>query len=140
MDKTVERLYEGLLAAEDLDQFLSENEEVFQDGSFLESLQQVFDQQKMTKAELARRASLSEVFVHQIFSGTRFPSRNKVICLCLAVGLDVKETNRLLALASFATLAPLRRRDCIIMFGLEKGWTVAEINQNLKEKNQQTLD
>lgn len=140
MDKTVERLYEGLLAAEDLDQFLSENEEVFQDGSFLESLQQVFDQQKMTKAELARRASLSEVFVHQIFSGTRFPFRNKVICLCLAVGLDVKETNRLLALASFATLAPLRRRDCIIMFGLEKGWTVAEINQKLKEKNQQTLD
>lgn len=140
MDKTVERLYKGLLEADDLDEFLSENEEAFQEGSFLENLQLVFDQQEMTKAELARRASLSEVFVHQIFYGTRFPSRNKVVCLCLAMGLNVKETNRLLALASFATLAPLRRRDCIIMFGLEKDWTVAEINQNLKEKNQQTLD
>lgn len=140
MDNTVERLYKELLEAEDLDEFLRENEEVFQKGDFLENLQQVFDGLDMSKADLARRASLSEVFVHQIFAGTRFPSRNKVICLCLAMGLDIKETNRLLSLASFATLAPLRKRDCVIMFGLEKGWTVAEIDQKLKKEDQSTLN
>lgn len=140
MDHTVERLYKELLTANDLDTFLSENEEVFHRGEFLENMCRVFDKMNMTKAELARRASLSEVFVHQIFSGTRLPSRNKLICLCLAMGLDTKETNQLLAVGSFATLAPLRKRDCIIMFGLENCWTVAEINEKLVEEDQPTLN
>lgn len=76
---------------------------------------------------------------YQIFSGTRNPSRDSLICVCVAMSLDINETQEILKVALFAPLYPKSTRDCIIINGIANKKTVAEINEALYNNGENTL-
>ena len=79
--KDTNNLQQELMAAPDLDRFLSENQDNFNDGNIHELLNTLFQKRKLSKAALAKRSGMSEVYLHQVFSGRRNPSRSRLICL-----------------------------------------------------------
>lgn len=85
-----------------IDSYIKENEPYFIDRSVTELLSALYEKQNISKAELARRASMSEVYLHQLFSGRRKPSRDKLLCLCIGMELTIEETQRLLKEAAYA--------------------------------------
>jgi Zn-dependent M16 (insulinase) family peptidase len=92
-----------------------------------------------TKAELARRAGMSDVYLHQVFSGKRKPSRDRVLCFCVGLDATVEETQKLLEQASLARLYPRNRRDAIVLHGLAHGTALDEINDALFVAGEETL-
>ena len=68
-------LQEGLMEAPDLGQFLAENQENFAQIQAFEILNEFFLKKRISKSVLAKRAGMSEVYVRQVFSGKRNPSR-----------------------------------------------------------------
>lgn len=85
-----------------IDSYIKENEPYFIDRSVTELLSALYEKQNISKAELARRASMSEVYLHQLFYGRRKPSRDKLLCLCIGMELTIEETQRLLKEAAYA--------------------------------------
>lgn len=93
---------------------------------YFESLEAV---KAIGSVELIHRSSLERSYYYQIMKGTRKPGRDKVIRLCLAAGLNLRETTRALELSGNATLYPKRRRDIILTVAINQKAGV--INTNL---------
>ena len=93
----------------------------------------------LSKAELARRAWISEVYLHQVFSGRRRPSRDRLLCLCIGLGAGLEEANLLLKGMGYAPVYPRLKRDAIISHGLLHRTPLAEINDKLFSENEKTL-
>lgn len=137
--KNTSDLQKELTSAPDLSRFLSENKEQFIDHCFSELLTELFHKSGLTKAALAKRALISEVYLYQIFAGGRTPSRDRTLCLCFGLNASLEETQELLRQSGYAQLYPKDRRDAIIMYGLSHRMVLPEINDKLFSENEATL-
>ena len=137
--KNTDNLQQELMEAPTLDQFLSENQDNFTRESVCELLEKLMKKRKMSKAVLARLSGMSEVYLHQLFSGRRFPSRSRLLCLCFGLGATVDEAQSLLQQARHAPLYSRDRRDAIIIFALSHHMTLFEVNDKLFTENLDTL-
>lgn len=139
MVKSTDDLKNELMETADLDRFLEENQDAFRSESAQELLAAVFDKSPVSKAELARRSGISEPYIHQIFSGRRNPSRDRLLCVCLALESSLEDTQSLLKQCGHAQLYAGSRRDAIILFGLLHAQSAYEVNDRLFEENEKTL-
>ncbi|MBQ8598864.1 MAG: helix-turn-helix transcriptional regulator [Oscillospiraceae bacterium] len=128
-----------LMNTQNLSGFLSDNQEQFITESVPEILNRIFTQKNVSKAQLAKKSGMSEIYLHQIFAGRRTPSRNRLICLCFGLEVTLDEAQDLLKQCGLAQLYPKIRRDAIIAYGLVHRISLFEINDQLFEENEETL-
>ena len=138
-EKNTDDLKQELMAEPDIDAYIKENEAFFANRSITELLAELYENQKISKAELARRAGMSEVYLHQLFSGRRRPSRDKLLCLCIGMELTLDETQRLLKEAAYVQLYPRIKREAIIYHGIIHHTPLNEINDNLFREGEKAL-
>ena len=135
--KTTEDLLKTLLRTDEYSQFqeLKDNGVV----SLAEHLDALLDQKETSKAEVIYRARLDTVYGYQIFNGTRKPSRDKLLQLAFGFPLTYKETLTLLKIAGVGSLYVRRRRDSIIIFALNKGFSLEQLNELLEQEDEAYL-
>lgn len=138
-EKTTGDLSRELMDKSDIDSYLKENQEYFFHEDMTELLASIFEKKEISKAALARKAGMSEVYLHQVFSGRRKPSRDRLICLCVGLEASMEETQRLLKQAAYAPLHPKVKRDAIISYGVLHQFSLSEINDKLFTENEKTL-
>lgn len=138
-EKSTSDLSQELMRDANIDHYIHENQSFFSDKSVSDLLSQLYEKKTMTKAALARKASMSEIYLHQVFSGRRNPSRDRLLCLCIGLGCSLEETQRLLQQASYAQLYPRIKRDAIITHGILHGTDLNDINDKLFSENEKTL-
>ena len=138
-NKTTGDLSHDLMSEANIDSYLHDNQPFFANQSVAELLAELYEKKDFSKAALARRAGMSEVYLHQVFSGRRKPSRDRLLCLCIGLGATLEETQRLLQQASYAQLYPRSRRDAIISHGLLHGTELNAINDMLFAQGEGTL-
>ena len=137
--KQTDSLKQELMETSDLDKFLSENKESFDSDDCSAALQEFFEGKDFSKAELARRSGMSTVYLHQIFSGKRKPSRDRLICLCFGLECSLEAAQTLLKKAGFLALYPKNRRDAILIYSFSRGLSLQETNDKLFQENEETL-
>ncbi len=137
--KSTDDLIHELMSKPSFDAYLHANEPFFSEKGVTELLAQLYAKKDLTKAELARRAGISEVYLHQVFAGRRNPSRDRLLCICIGLGATLEETQRILTQGSYAQLYPRTRRDAIISYGLVHQLPLKEINDKLFAEQEQTL-
>ena len=133
-EKTTDDLKRELMSEADPDAYIKENEALFVDKTVIELLGEI-----VPKAALAKRAGMSEVYVHQVFSGRRTPSRDRLLCLCIGLEATLEETQRLLKQAIYAQLYPANKRDAIIIHGIIHRTSLSQINDKLFTEGEKTL-
>ena len=135
--KTTGDLLKTLLRTDEYSQFqeLKDNGVV----SLAEHLDALLDQKETSKAEVIYRAGLDTVYGYQIFNGTRKPSRDKLLQLAFGFPLTYKETLTLLKIAGASSLYVRRRRDSIIIFALNKGFSLEQLNELLEQEDEAYL-
>ena len=138
-DKTTDDLSQALMAESNIDSYLRENQPFFAGQSIAELLAVYYERTDLSKAALARKAGMSEVYLHQVFAGRRNPSRDRLICLCVGLEVSLEEAQQLLKLASYAPLYPRLKRDAIISYGIVHHMALGEINDKLFTENEKTL-
>lgn len=137
--KSTNNLQNELMTTSNLSRFLSENQENFDHEDFAGKLQSIFQEKGISKAALAKKAGMSEVYLYQIFSGGRNPSRNRIICLCFGLQATLEETQELLKGSGNAQLYVKDRRDAIIIYGLLHKLTLEEVDDRLFSEGEKTL-
>ena len=138
-EKSTGDLHQELMSQPNLDQYITENEPYFADVDISLFLTTLHERCGLSKAELARRAGMSEVYLHQVFSGRRKPSRDRLLCICAGLEASLEETQRLLKQAGYAPLYPRRKRESIIAHGIVHHTPLGQINDNLFAENEKTL-
>ena len=139
MKKDTSDLRDELLSQPHLDEYLKENGDQFVSWGLTEQLLRLFDEKGVTKAAVARNGGMSEVYLYQVLSGRRNPSRDRLLCICFGLETSLEETQRLLKRAGFAPLYPRLKRDAIILHGIIHGTSLAAVNDSLFEENEGTL-
>lgn len=137
--KSTKELNRELSAAPDWNRFLENNREQFQETGFLDYLLKLFQDAGISKVTLAKRAETSEIYLYQIFSGARMPSRDRVLCLCFGLSATLAQTQELLRIGGMAQLYPKNKRDAIIIHGLTHGQTLPQVNELLFAESKETL-
>ena len=137
--KNTDDLRRELMEAPNLERFLSDNEENFVGDDVNELLNRLFRERGVTKAELAKLSGMSEVYLHQVFSGRRRASRARLICLCCGLRADLASTQELLRKSGYAELYAKDRHDAIILYGLANNMDIFTINDKLYKENEETL-
>ena len=138
-ERSTDDLGQELMGAPNIDAYIHNNEAFFSEQSITESLAELYERKAVSKAALARKSGMSEVYLHQLFSGRRKPSRDKLLCLCIGMELTIDETQRLLKEAAYAQLYPRIRREAIIYHGIVHHTPLDEINDKLFEENEKAL-
>ena len=136
---TTGELETRLSRSSSLDAFLDEHEDSFVSSDFVSLLRRIFEEKGISKSVLAKKSGMSDVFLHQVFSGKRKPSRNRLLCLCIGMQVSLEDCQELLRRNKNATLYARSRADAIIEYGILHHLDLFEINDELFKADEETL-
>lgn len=131
LERNTDDLKQELMSTPDLDQFIQNNQAYFIEKGLANYLQEILQKKKISKSSLAKRANISEVYLHQVFAGQRNLSRNRLLCVCIGLSATLDETQNLLQKGGHAQLYAKNKRDTVVMFGLLHRMDLDAINDRL---------
>ncbi len=129
--KNTKDLLKELNNTPDIDSYLKDNKNQIIDQALNTYLCELIKQKSLSKNKIIRQADINEIYAYQIFSGKRFPSRNKLIRICIGAEFTIAEINDVLTVGEFSPLYPKIKRDSIIIFGIQNQYTIHQINELL---------
>lgn len=139
MKKDTAQLLEELKNCSDFKSFHHENEEVLGQEKISEYLQKIIEEKKLKKADIIRRAQMSEVYAYQIMDGRRSPDRSKILCLAFGMALTLDEVQKMLKATGYRPLYAKDPSDCILIYAFWKGLDIIETNAMLEEYGEEMI-
>ena len=128
---TTGTLMKKLFTARNLDNFMKQHNDAMLEISLTEHLSKLCDERETVPERVILKAQIDRVYGHQIFNGTRKPSRDKVIQLAFGFGLDVDDAQKLLRISGKSILYPKLKRDAVIIFGLKNKLVISDVQDIL---------
>lgn len=107
--------------------------------SLSDYLNELLTAKGMKRSEVVRTAGLNETFGYQIFTGARNASRDNLLKIAFAMSLSLRETNRLLQAGGVNGLYCKNRRDAIIIFALNNGYSFHKTEEELYRFGEATI-
>ena len=92
-----------------------------------EYLRRLCEERDIVPEQVIKKAQIDRTYGHQIFNGTRVPSRDKLIQIAFGFGLTFEETQNLLKSAGKSVLYPKFKRDAAIIFGISHQMDIMEM-------------
>jgi len=114
-------------------------------GSFLDpDVRDFFDELFLDcghqRSDIIRKAGISRTYGYQIMDGTRVGKRDYYLGMAIAMKLDLRITQRLLAVTKSGALHPLIKRDAAIIFAINHGYDNDRLYAFLKELDLEPLE
>ena len=128
---STDSLLKRILRTKNLNTFLQRNEQYLRPEAFPELLQSLCGKRGLVAERVIQRAQIDRTYGHQLFNGTRRPSRDKVLQLAIGMGLSLEETQQLLQAAGRSPLYPRLKRDAALIFCLKNGYDMMETQETL---------
>ena len=138
MKKNTEELVNEIIEGKNMAEYLASNAEEFLDIPLGAHLKELLKRKGMRMSQVADRSNKGE-YIYQVFRGIKNPGRDVVLCIALAMKLDLEEVQYLLRIGRMICLDARNRRDSIVMFGIVRGISVAEVNDILYEFGEDCL-
>ena len=133
MKRSTTELLSLLKSARDINEYLEKNSESFSAEKPCEYLEKIIAEKGLVKSEIIKKSGIERHYAYQIFSGRKTPSRDKLIMLCLGMGLDAEESQNLLIKCASPVLYAKNKRDNIVIFSLQNKLSLIEMNELLFE-------
>ena len=139
-ERTTKDLEQELSSCAQLHNFLEANQASMQEKSVAELLHFYMEEKGLSRTQVITASGLNDIYGHQIFSGKRRPSRDKLLCLCFGIQLSAEQVQTLLRDCVYVPLYVKKRRDIIILFSLLNEKTLLELNELLYEEKEPLLN
>ena len=137
--KNTSDLLQELNNTSNIEAYLKENEDILVNQALCTYLTEFVASKSLSKADIIRKSDINEIYGYQIFSGKRFPSRNKLIRLCIGAKFTIEEINNVMTMGEFSPLYPKIMRDSILIFGIKNGYSIMKINELLYSHELDTI-
>jgi hypothetical protein len=103
-------------------QFPADGWETFLDPDIRNYFDELFFKTGLKRSTVIRNANISRTYGYQLMDGSRRGQRDYYISIALAMRLDLRMTQRLLAVTNTGGLHPLIKRDAAIIFAVNHGY------------------
>lgn len=140
MKKSTDELLGILKSKSNLDDYFKENIDHLKCATLPQLLESLIDSKGMSKSEAINNSMIEKHYGYQIFKGVKTPSRDKAIMLCIGIGADLNQTEKLLNSIKAAPLYAKDGRDAVIMFGILHRLSVIDINIMLFDRGFEVLE
>ena len=137
--KSTNELMDALNSSQSIEHYIQSEKEHLIELPLCEYLNQLADKKELKKSQIIHDSELNEIYGYQIFSGKRFPSRDKLISLAFGMHLSLTEAQQLLKYAGFSPLYPKNERDSILIWCLNNNYSIFQTNNALFDHSQNTL-
>lgn len=137
--KPTEVLVDELRSVNNIDEYLDRNADEMIEENLVGQLKKLARRAGLSRSALAAKAGLDRYYIYDIFSGRKVPGSDKLICIALALGLSLVETEKLLRAAERPGLYAWHPRDSILIFAIQRHLSVDETNAMLYESKQRLL-
>lgn len=136
-DQLTDELLQRLLASSSPEAYL--DAAPAGDRSLSDYLTQLLTEHGKSRAQVSRDSSVNSTFVYQVFRGERKIGRDNAIKLAFGLGCTLRETQRLLRHAGVSELWCKIRRDAVIIYCIEKGFSLMKCDEELYRLGEKTL-
>ncbi|MEA4816389.1 MAG: hypothetical protein VB120_05985 [Lachnospiraceae bacterium] len=126
-------LFKLLFKASNLEQFMKKHEEEINLPPFSEYITKLCEKKGQVPEQIIKWANIERSFGHQLFKGTRNPSRDTVLQLAFGFKTDIDTAQELLKYARMSPLYPRVKRDAAILYCLNNCFTIIETQNVLHE-------
>lgn len=135
MGKTTKELIESMQSSKDYQSYLLNHKDEINSSRMKidRALSVILAEKGLKKADVIRKSGLDRYYAYQIFNGTKNPTRDKVVMLCISADMTFDEIQNLLKITGYAILYAKDRRDNVIIYGIENKKNVGDINTTLYE-------
>ena len=134
LDKDTLSLEEELKKANSFEAFASSMDNSFLSVEVGRDLTALIKRAKIKKNKLCLEADIHENYCYQIMTGTRYPRREVLLSILLALRLSYEEANEFLRNHGYSPLYIRRKFDAAVIYSLVHHWSVIQCNE-LLEKN-----
>lgn len=132
MAVTTNTLLKRIINGKDFGKVMEREKSSFEEEqSISRYLNQLCNERGLVPEQVIKRAQIDRTYGHQIFNGTRNPSRDKLIQLAFGFGLSLEETQTLLKKAGKSILYSKIKRDAACIYGLSHKRNVMEVQELL---------
>lgn len=131
MASTTNTLLQKLVNGKSLQKVLDSDAESFAEVPLTKYLQELCEERDVVPEQVIKKAQIDRTYGHQIFNGTRNPSRDKLIQLAVGFGLSLDETQMLLKKAGKSVLYSKIKRDAGCIYGISHGMNMMELQELL---------
>ena len=111
--------------------------ETFAQGqpNFVSYMDELLASKGMKRQEVLLRANLPQKYGYKLLTGeAHTTNRDKILRLCFAMELDLKQTQRALKLYGMNELYPKNQRDVILIVALgKKQYDISQVDEELKK-------
>jgi transcriptional regulator with XRE-family HTH domain len=139
-DRITATLRRRLFKAPSVEAFVKENSDLFVSTQLHEYLRELRRASGLSPAEIVKHCNIDRTYLHQLFNGTRKPSRDKLLQLSFGFGLDDEQTQALLKVARMSSLYPRIVRDAAILRCLHDRKRFDETEELLRRMGLTPLD
>lgn len=136
-ERLTEELLERLLSAERPEAYLDEGLTIERD--LPDYLRELLAEKGLRRSDVVRASGINGTFVYDVFAGKSRLSRDNALMLAFGLGCDLRETQRLLRLDGVSELWPKVRRDAILIWCVERGYTRSQADDELYRLGEKTL-
>jgi hypothetical protein len=135
--RLTEDLLERLLASAKVETYLDDVQPV--DRSLPDYLYELLRKRGLKRADVQRGSGLNATVVYDIFDGKSKPGRDHAIMLAFGLRCTVQEAQRLLRMAGVSELWCKIRRDALIIWCIDHGYTRVATDDELFRFGEKTL-
>lgn len=100
----------------------------------------LLEKKQISKSDMVQRSGIERTYLYHILNGSRTPGRDNTLRLCIGAGLSLEETMRCLELLSIGILYAKNKRDSIIIYSINRKFSVDETNSLLYEMGEKPID
>lgn len=141
MNKTTDELNNELKEADDIRRFMKTNEDELILGKISDFLNELIEKKGLKKAQVIEKANLQKTYAYEVLNGRkRNPSRDILLRLAFAMGLDLEETQTLLKHSRMPQLYARNSRDSIIIYAINNKKSLIDCNVLLDEMKEKPLE
>lgn len=138
--KTTDEFLNEILSSDQIGALVDgQDEGTWNELDLVGCLDALLAEKHMTRAQVINAAGLTEAFGYQVFKGQRGASRNTLLQLAFGFGASLKETNHLLHAGNASELYARSKRDTIIIFCLNKGYSLMAVDEELYRRSMETI-
>ena len=137
--KQLEKVLASIDAEKQMEEFMESPKVTDHFRSFPAYYQSLPEVQAKESSDLIQDSGLERSYYYQVMKGTRNPGRDKVLRLCLAAGLSLRQTTRALELSGNAILYARSRRDIILTVAVNQKAGVIDTNLLLDKYGEEPL-
>ena len=139
MKKSTTELFSELKEDKNIEGYLKRNQDEFM-VPLHEYLTNLLTEKNLLKKDVIKKSGLNREYVYHLFAGTKEnPSRQKVLAIGVAMGLNLEEMQYLLKYAKLNILYPRNQWDSVIISAIEQHLNVIETNHLLEQLGETLL-